>query len=599
MSNLKKNIEIEILRGLSIVLVFLFHFQLAPFSRGYLGVDVFFVISGYLMAAIYGDMKTLPEVWNFFERRFNRLLPAYFVVLLLSLLYAAFVVLPHENNEVNKHAIWSALYMPNIGFWMDNSYFNTSQFKPFLNFWSLGVELQFYLTLPIITYLFLRSRALVVILLTGSLTAYFVLNSISPKLSFFMMPLRIWEFLIGFMIAKIHIKKPQNKPSFGLSALMLLLASIILLSFTWRFLGYVELGVTLLTSAIIYFRLPAGFLNSWLSHLLQWLGKYSYSIYLLHFPVIVFSSYQPFGGISNTLESLPSFLMVVAITLAGSVILYHTIEKRFRRKSAFKRPILTYLSASVLIMAFSLGLNKLNWSLFTEYQQTVAYAWEDQDVYRCGKLKRITDPFSDSCLLTSNPHPKGKRFLLVGDSLADSLKRPMADVLDSLDHSLRLMKQNTFLGDNYSPKDIANEVRLHKIDGVILHTTAKHIRLKSIKELVALAEKNHFKVVFIYPTPRHSFHVPKALFFKESQGTFQLPDLLTKESYETDIAELNTELTQITSPSFFRYPVVGYLCYPICELADEKDRPLYFDTHHLTLTGAWLLKDLFKLLTVN
>jgi peptidoglycan/LPS O-acetylase OafA/YrhL len=599
MSNLKKNIEIEILRGLSIALVFLFHFQLALFSRGYLGVDVFFVISGYLMAAIYGDMKTLPQVWDFFERRFNRLLPAYFVVLLLSLLYAAFVVLPHEQGEVDKHAIWSAVYMPNVGFFMDNAYFNKRQFKPFLNFWSLGVELQFYLVLPVITYLFLRSRALLAALLVGSLAAYFIVNSISPKLSFFMMPLRIWEFLIGFMVAKAHIKNPQDQPSFGLSALVLLLASILLFSSTERFLGLVELGVALLTSAVIYFKLPTSFLNSRISHFLQWLGKYSYSIYLLHFPVIVFFSYQPFGGIKNTPDSLLDCLVVVAITLAGSAALYHTIENRFRKKTAFKRPFLMYLVASVLIVAVSSGLKKLNLSFFTEYQQTVAYAWEDRDVYRCGKLSRITDPFVDSCLLTSNPNPKGKRFLLVGDSRADALKRPLADVLDSLGHSLRLMKQNSALGKKYSPQDIANEVRLHQIDTVILHSTARHVLPKSIKGLVTLAEKNHFKVSFIYPTPYHTFSIPGVLFFKEGQSASQLPDRMTKKSYEIDIAELNVELAQITSPNFFRYPVVDYFCHPVCELADEKNRPFYFDRHHLTLTGAWRLKNLFESLTVN
>lgn len=243
--------------------------------------------------------------------------------------------------------------------------------------------------------------------------------------------------------------------------------------------------------------------------------------------------------------------------------------------------------------ALSPALIKLNLSFFTDYQQTVAYAWQDRDVYRCGKISRIIDPWTHSCLLTDNPSSQGQRFLLVGDSHADALKRPLADVLDELGHSVRFMKQNTSLGYDYSPEDIVNEVRAHQIKTVILHSTAISTRIEAIKELVAQAEKNNFKVAFIYPVPHYEYHVPKALFFKENSKSYKSPERQTKEFYEAHIGQLNTELSQITSPNFSRYPVVDYFCHPVCDLTDDQNRPLYFDTHHLTLTGAWRLKDLF------
>lgn len=599
MSNLSKNIEIEILRGLSILLVFLFHFQITLFSKGYLGVDIFFVISGYLMAAIYGDMKTLPKVWDFFERRFNRLLPAYFTVLVLTLLYSTFVVLPHEQGEVNKHALWSTGFMPNIGFWMDSTYFNKSQFKPFLNFWSLGVELQFYVVVPVIVYLFFRSKALVTALLLGSLATYITVNAISPKLSFFMMPLRLWEFLAGFMIAKFHQNHTVSKPSIGLAALIFLMGGILFLSGNEKLLGWVELSVVLLTGAVIYFGLPLAFLNSRSSLVLQWLGKYSYSIYLLHFPVIVFSTYIPFQGINNAPEGLTGYLAILGITLAGSVALYHTVENHFRKKGSFKRPFLTYLTASILIAGITPVLSILNQSFFSDYQKTVAYAWEDRDAHRCGKLNLILDPFSESCLLTHSFPAKGRHFLLVGDSHADSIKRPLADVLDELGSSLWLMKQNRAFGNQYTPEDFVAEVKRNRIDTVILHSARGNLSLESTKKLVALGESNHFKVVFIYPIPAYDFHVPQALFFKDTPDALNLPDILTKQIYEQRIAGLNSDLAQITAPNFFSYPVVDYFCHPLCELADDQNRPFYFDTNHLTLTGARRLNNLFESLITS
>ena len=106
---------------------------------GFLGVDLFFVLSGFLMAAIY-DPKTPHCVRSFFLNRARRILPAYYVVLLLIVVVAALLVMPHEFAEVRRHAIYSALLVPNIGYWLDGSYFANAMFRPGLYLWSLGIE---------------------------------------------------------------------------------------------------------------------------------------------------------------------------------------------------------------------------------------------------------------------------------------------------------------------------------------------------------------------------------------------------------------------------------------------------------------------------
>lgn len=128
--------DIQILRGLAVSFVVLFHLEIAGLSSGFLGVDVFFVVSGFLMAILY---KT-GETKKFFERRAKRLIPAYFATVIFTLLASLFIVLPSELGQVVTQSIYSLFFANNIGFWMQNSYFSKSDFNPLLHLWSLGVE---------------------------------------------------------------------------------------------------------------------------------------------------------------------------------------------------------------------------------------------------------------------------------------------------------------------------------------------------------------------------------------------------------------------------------------------------------------------------
>ena len=121
--------DIQILRGISVILVVLFHLQFSGMNSGFLGVDVFFVISGFLMAVLYNP----HEKGKFFYRRAKRLLPVYFMIILLTLIAAFIITNPYEYNQVQEQSSFALLFMSNIGFWLQNSYFSKHEFNPLLH----------------------------------------------------------------------------------------------------------------------------------------------------------------------------------------------------------------------------------------------------------------------------------------------------------------------------------------------------------------------------------------------------------------------------------------------------------------------------------
>ena len=249
--------HIEVFRGVAVLLVLLFHLSTPGFSYAYLGVDSFFVISGFLMALLYGGMDDRAAVGNFYRRRLARLLPAYFCVLLISTVAAAAIVLPHEYADASRYTIWSAVLAPNVGFWMDADYFDSAYFHPVLNFWSLGVELQFYLVFPLIVYLHRRVPWLTFVITMASLALFLMMSEVSPKTAFFQTPARIWQFMAGFYVARWRLRAlPPLLRNAALPAVVGLILAAPYLRFDAAFLAA---AVTALTALCLISGMTKGF----------------------------------------------------------------------------------------------------------------------------------------------------------------------------------------------------------------------------------------------------------------------------------------------------------------------------------------------------
>lgn len=314
--------HIEILRGLSITLVLLYHLRMPGFSFAYLGVDVFFVISGFLIANIYVHISTWDEISAFYSKRLSRILPAYFFVLLACIIASAVLTLPHEFLDVIRSTGWAAVLAPNIGFWIEADYFDPTFLRPLLNLWSLGVEIQFYFIFPIIAIIGRRSSAFVWLLMIVSLALYMLIYYVSQKTAFFLTPLRLWEFLAGYQVAKIKLRLPGGSGTVGLLSLL----ALVLVSPALPVPATVLSVLTAILSALVILSgLSARIESSALGRCFIVLGKYSYSIYLVHFPTIVFLAYEPFEGTSLNLTAMEIVLALVC-TAFFSVMVYRFVE---------------------------------------------------------------------------------------------------------------------------------------------------------------------------------------------------------------------------------------------------------------------------------
>jgi peptidoglycan/LPS O-acetylase OafA/YrhL len=589
--------DIQLLRGISVLLVVLFHLGLGGMQSGFLGVDVFFVISGFLMAILYDHNNKI----GFFLKRAKRLLPAYFVTILFTFIAAFFITIPNEFNSTANQSLIATIFASNIGYWFENSYFSKEAFNPLLHLWSLGVEIQFYLIIPFLFWFLDKSKIYLPLLLALSLAGCFFIVGISPKTSFFMMPLRLWEFLIGYYVATQFTKNGAIKDSvvgawLGIFSLLIIIGIPLInvdgksLDFIIGHPGINALIVSLAVGVILAYGIPKYVEESKLGSFLELAGKYSYSIYLVHFPVIVLFLYEPFTGTNLKLESPAQTLLLVTGILILSFLMYQFVEVPTRY---FKNtPRWLYALSSVVII-FSLtgpNIQKFNHS---EKEILIFDAWTDRSNYRCGKVFRMVEPNALSCEITEIGETPTKNILLVGDSHADSIKTIFSSVASKQKVSVRFMVANNPLKrGGLGPEHLIKEALKRKTNAIILHYSPNSLDIAVVEELVVLAKEKRISVGLIMPVPVWEYHIPRAL-WKNINYNEKLPAQSLKD-YEDANHKFYDELKSLEFDNFRVYPVGNLFCNQNCQLLDASGKPLYFDDGHLTLTGSKRLINLFE-----
>lgn len=448
--------DIQILRGVAVLMVVLFHLRAPFFGSGYLGVDVFFVISGFLMAKLY-DRGTAAD---FYARRIDRLLPAYSLTIACVLGVSCFILLPVDFAQLYEQAIVSVPFLSNVYFWNQTSYFELAAFNPLLNLWSLAVEAQFYVIVPLLYPLLRKSKTATSAAFVLTLVACIAVQTISPKTSFFLMPFKIWEFLVGAWVAwwgeQDEGMKCDRIALFQVVPLVLLLAAFFLLplrpdgrSILSGHPSLIALAVVVITGAIIRFELPKSFVHSIAGRCLASIGDYSYSIYLVHFPAIVLWNYEPFSGTLLAPNNAKTLVQIVLTIAVASYASHNIVERRFA--SYFKAAIPRILLVLLIVVA-AWGFSSLSKYRFGKEQQNIFAAWTDRGVYRCGKLFRILNPTKEICPLTSKEG--NKRLLLVGNSYADSIKTSFAKVATARNVDLYFVVENDpLIGGDWMPPE--------------------------------------------------------------------------------------------------------------------------------------------------
>jgi len=347
---LKYRAEIDGLRALAVVPVILFHAGFELFSGGFVGVDVFFVISGYLITTILIDdiENNRFSIVNFYERRARRILPALSFVMLVCIPFAWMWMLPSQMKDFSQSLVAVSLFASNILFWRESGYFDASaEEKPLLHTWSLAVEEQYYVLFPIFLFFawrFGKNRVFWIIVVVAAasllLSEWGFRNK--PTANFYLAPTRAWELLAGSIAAFIV----QNRGVKANNALSLLgLAAILFSIFAYDestpfpsvYALVPVIGVVLLVLFAEKDTLVAKFLSM---KLIVGMGLISYSAYLWHQPLFAFARIKL---VDEPTMPLMSFLAIASIALA--ILSWKFVEEPFRsRKGLISKRSIVFLA---------------------------------------------------------------------------------------------------------------------------------------------------------------------------------------------------------------------------------------------------------------
>lgn len=410
--------HVDILRALAVLLVIFNHLEFPYFSGGFIGVDIFFVISGYLITQNLLKEKNTTGKFsysNFYKKRTIRLAPAFFTVTIASSSFFLIILTPEEAINYLKTIIASLTLTSNIYYTsLLNNYFSiSSKSTPLLHFWSLSLEEQFYLFWPLffifILKFSLKTRVLSIIALTiSSLFFSHILVQENPTAAYYLLPSRVFEFGIGALLVFVPKIKIQRNISVFIGSIIFL--SLVFIS-NWinpstLFPSYTALIPCLLAAVFIYASqsLDYKYLNS-----VKYLGKISYPMYLWHWPIIVYLS----------LLSVNLSFLVKTLTLISTIFLaaltYEFIEKRIRKYySNLKQPILTLFilpSTLIILLATIYSITIYNNKPISKIQNNGGL-----DDIKC--IDQSLHPRKD-CLLGNKTKNKVDIFL-VGDSHANS-----------------------------------------------------------------------------------------------------------------------------------------------------------------------------------
>ncbi len=438
MNKIKQNfyeIEINGLRGLAILLVVLFHYEIYPFSGGFIGVDIFFVISGYLIGKIIENQNfSISNYKRFLFKRVRRIFPGLFVLLFVSFIAFSLILSPEHFINFSKSIISNLILIPNFYFWTQSNYFDVSSYyKPLLHTWSLGVEYHFYLIFPLIIWflkVLIKDKSFLNIFLIFSIFVSLYLNlyviSFGPIFEnkilygkyvsdtiFYLTPFRIFEFVFGYLLV-INKKRVEN---FILNEILFYIGLILII--------YASInlnGKTIFPSLNVLFPTIGAFLlifskTSLISKILlknkviNYLGNISFSLYLYHWPVLIFYKYYKFTDLI-----LIEKLICILISVLISTLSFRYIEQPFLKiKDLFSKKNLVIITSLIILCTNVIYTNGWKFRLL-DSEKNILTSLENQPGGICDNNQKIAK--KSDCLFGDK---SDLDILLVGDSHGKAL----------------------------------------------------------------------------------------------------------------------------------------------------------------------------------
>ena len=349
--------DIDFLRAVAVIFVILYHYFPNLISKGYLGVDLFFVISGFLISHQIYNQKILNNfsLKEFYIRRMKRILPATLFLLILIWIISALLMTNQDYFSFLKSLVFSLLFSSNFFFWLDGGYFGPNdEIKPLLHLWSLGIEEQFYIIFPIVFTILIKYLKNInnLILIVSLITLLsFILNFFLIKIggsnpAFFLLPTRVWNLAFGVLAMLIFVNNKKSHSNFE----VIFLIFLIFVGFFYE-LPQVPTNLLLIFACFMLLRktIPQNFIfkNIIENKYLNYLGLISFSLYLWHWPILVFFKYYYVYEVSFFIKILSLF-----ITFALAAFSYHIVELNFRYRINYKKLILSM----AVIYSFLIGV---------------------------------------------------------------------------------------------------------------------------------------------------------------------------------------------------------------------------------------------------
>jgi peptidoglycan/LPS O-acetylase OafA/YrhL len=620
--------EIDGLRALAVLAVIFSHANFTLLGGGFIGVDVFFVISGYLITSIIlgeyaGGAFSLVR---FYERRARRILPALFFVLLCTIPFAWMWLLPPAYEAFSKSFMMATLSVSNIYFLKKNDYFAPDAAEvPLLHTWSLGVEEQFYLLFPLLFLFKLKTRTIFKIVLIAAIASLIASEfgaRLYPSANYYLLPTRAWEILAGSLCAFLVFGR--TRPVNGILAaagLFMVVASVFLFDPTTRVPSLAALLPVAGTCALLVFASAQSFAGRLLSvSPLVWIGRISFSAYLWHQPVFAFWRIR-----SPEQPSQWAMCGLIVLVLLLAALSWRFVEQPFRRgKAEIRRVIGTVAACAIVLAGFGAWgdvKEGLPFRLAPDVQNFIEKTtWSDQCLFQIEDgLPTLPD---EKCMFDMGA---GKTYAMWGDSIGASMAPALREELQRHDIGLvqlthgfcaPIIGVSTAREEGAANCDAFNEraisyLKSSSVDTVVLAASwvnffnARYMQIddveysgrnvsvadmaRRVQETIKMLENSGKRVVVIYPSPLFDKPVMDIMAGRIIKGDatpdfeFSRADFKanTGRAYDVLNAAVPQNITKVLPEAIFCGPSANATCF------FGRDGVAYIaDKGHYTHVGA-------------
>ena len=598
--------EIDGLRSLAVISVIIYHANINIeniqfLNGGFFGVDIFFVISGYLISLLIfkelSEKKTF-SFSNFYKRRIRRIIPALLFVMMCSLPIGWIILPPSSFVSLSESILSSIGFVSNIYFHFSGIEYDAWKglFVPLLHNWSLSIEEQFYIIFPlfiIIVFNFCRKYLLIFLIFcfVSSFLMHLILNKDYPSTTFYFLHTRIWEFMAGSILAYLEVKNRQRCANikfntfFPIIGLFLILYSLYFFDEGIHNLSYSLLSVIIGTCLFIWFTNKNDIIKKIFStKVLVYIGLISYSLYLWHYPLFSFAKIT--GLVSG---SLGKKIILAFILLTLSVASYFIIEKPFRNKNFVFRKI-KFLLAIFIVILLSLNLTIIKKKGFPQ---------------RFSNLKLINSNYEiDNFMLAENKisystaHEKlfflknKKNVLIIGDSHG-------LDTLNSFILNKKLFSAYDFaFRSTFDISKLVDDNIFTNSDVVLLSFRWNEISsLSFLNELIIFLKKNDKKIIITSNSNEYKIFsemytlIDKVvLFSSESFDYFAFKRLYFDNRTVNTNSKINIFLRDIAATNNIEFlNKEDFMCDSVkleCDYLTPEGHKIFYDYGHYTNEGA-------------